>query len=100
MDLTIDQALLQAIEAHKSGRLQDAERLYRSILEVKPKHADANHNLGVLAVGVGKPEAALPLLKAALDGCKMDSHQSLLSVARKFLIYGQLLPRIRSPRPT
>ncbi len=90
MDLTIDQALLQAIEAHKSGQLQDAERLYRSILEVQPKHADANHNLGVLAVGVGKPEAALPLLKVALDahpehGQFWLSYISALIEAKQFI---------------
>ena len=90
MDLTIDQALLQAIEAHKSGQLQDAERLYRSILEVQPKHADANHNLGVLAVGVGKPEAALPFLKVALDASPEHgqfwlSYISALIEAKQFI---------------
>jgi protein O-GlcNAc transferase len=67
MTVTVEQALLQAIEAHRSGRLQDAERLYRAILEVSPQHCDANHNLGVLAVGVGKPAEGLPHLKTALE---------------------------------
>jgi protein O-GlcNAc transferase len=67
MELTIDQALQKAIEVHKSGELQGAERLYRGILQVQPQHPDANHNLGVLAVAVGKPEAALPLFKTALE---------------------------------
>ena len=67
MELTIEQALQQAVAAHKEGRLQDAERLYRAILESQPRHPDANHNLGVLAVSVNKGEAALPLLKAALE---------------------------------
>jgi Flp pilus assembly protein TadD len=67
MNLTVEQALAQAIEAHKAGRLPDAERLYKAILQVLPKHPDANHNLGVLAVGVGKPNEALPYLKVALE---------------------------------
>ena len=67
MELTIEQALQQAVEAHKAGRMQDAERLYRAILQAQPKHPDANHNLGVLAVSVSKPEAALPLFKIALE---------------------------------
>ena len=67
MELTIEQALQHAVEAHKGGRLQDAERLYRAILQEQPKHPYANHNLGVLAVSVNKPEAALPLLKTALE---------------------------------
>ncbi|WP_443635718.1 tetratricopeptide repeat protein [Candidatus Njordibacter sp. Uisw_058] len=67
MELTIEQALHQGISAHKEGKLQDAERLYRAILQTQPAHPDANHNLGVLAVSVNKAEAALPLFKTALD---------------------------------
>ena len=63
MELTVDQALLQAIAAHKEGRLESAERLYREILLAKPTHPDANHNLGLLAVSVGKPAEALPLFR-------------------------------------
>jgi tetratricopeptide (TPR) repeat protein/2-polyprenyl-3-methyl-5-hydroxy-6-metoxy-1,4-benzoquinol methylase len=67
MELTIEQALQQGVAAHKEGKLQDAERLYRAILQSQPAHADANHNLGVLAVSVNKAEAALPLFKTALE---------------------------------
>jgi hypothetical protein len=31
MELTIDQALQQGIAAHKEGKLQEAEKLYRAI---------------------------------------------------------------------
>ena len=67
MELTIEQALQQGIAAHKEGKLQDAERLYRAILQSQPLHQDANHNLGVLAVSVNKVDAALPLFKTALE---------------------------------
>ena len=67
MVLTIEQALLNAVAAHKAGKLQDAESLYRAILQVQSKHPDANHNLGVLAVSLNKSEAALPLFKIALE---------------------------------
>jgi Flp pilus assembly protein TadD len=67
MELTIEQALQQGVAAHKEGKLQEAERLYRAILQSQPKHADANHNLGVMAVSVNKADAALPLFKTALD---------------------------------
>jgi len=65
--LTIEQALQQGVAAHKEGKLQEAERLYRAILQSQPKHADANHNLGVLAVSVNKADTALPLFKTALE---------------------------------
>ena len=67
MKLTIEQALQQGVAAHNSGNLQEAERLYRAILQSQPTHPDANHNLGVLAVSVNKAEAALPLFKTAVE---------------------------------
>ena len=67
MELTVDQALQQGVAAHKEGKVQDAERLYRAILQSQPLHPDANHNLGVLAVSVNKADAALPLFKTALE---------------------------------
>ena len=67
MELTIEQALQQGVTAHKEGKLQDAEKLYRAILQSQPLHPDANHNLGLLAVSVNKADAALPLFKTALE---------------------------------
>ena len=67
MELTTEQVLQKGVAAHREGKLQDAERLYRGILQSQPQHPDANHNLGVLAVSVNKVEAALPLFKTALE---------------------------------
>ena len=67
MELTIDEALQRATTAHKEGKLQDAESLYRTILESQPANADANHNMGLIAIAVNKVEAALPFFKIALD---------------------------------
>ncbi|MDA9989519.1 tetratricopeptide repeat protein [Paracoccaceae bacterium] len=67
MELTLDQALQKGIEAHKAGQIQKADRLYTAILTARPKHPDANHNMGVLAVGVGKVQEALPFFKTALE---------------------------------
>ena len=64
--MTTDQVLQQGVAAHKEGKLQDAERFYRAILQLQPNHPDANHNLGVLAVSVGKPLEAIPLFELAL----------------------------------
>ena len=61
--LTIDQALQQGVAAHREGKLEEAERLYRAVLQSQPEHPDANHNLGVLAVSINKTDAALPLFK-------------------------------------
>ena len=67
MELTLEQALQKGIEAHQSGRVEEADRYYTAILKADPKHADANHNMGVLAVGVGKISEALPFFEIALE---------------------------------
>ena len=67
MELTLDQALQKGVEAHKAGKVQEADRYYTAILKADPKHPDANHNMGVLAVGIDKVETALPFFKAALE---------------------------------
>lgn len=67
MELTVEQVLLRGVSAHKEGKLQDAERYYRAILQSQPNHPDANHNLGVLAVSVGMINDALPLFNKALN---------------------------------
>ena len=67
MKLTLDQALKKGIEAHKAGQVQEADRYYTAILKADPKHSDANHNMGILAVGIGKTEEALQFFKSALE---------------------------------
>ena len=67
MQLTIEQALQQAVAAHREGKLNEAENIYRAILQSQPNHPDANHNLGLIAVSLNQIEAAVPLFKAALD---------------------------------
>jgi len=64
--LTINQALQKGVDAHKAGQVHEAHRLYAAILKVQPKHPDANHNTGLLTVGFGKIELALPFFKTAL----------------------------------
>ena len=67
MELTLDQALQKGVEAHRAGNTQEADRYYTAILKANPKHSNANHNMGVLAVGIGKVEQALPFFEAALE---------------------------------
>lgn len=86
--LTLDDALQQAIAHHQAGRAREAERLYLSILKAQPDHADANHNLGVLAGQAGQLAAGLPYLRKAL--AINPSHQQYLSsYAYALLLNGQ-----------
>lgn len=58
--------LAEAVEHHRAGRLAEAERRYRRILEYEPAHADALHLLGLLAHQVGQHEPARQLVAAAV----------------------------------
>lgn len=78
MELTLDQALKKGVEAHQAGKVQEADRYYTAILKAQPNHPDANHNMGVLAVGLGKVETSIPYFKKALQG-NLDIEQYWLS---------------------
>ena len=97
MELTIEQALQQGVAAHKEGKLEEAERLYRAILQSKPLHPDANHNLGVVAVSVNKADLALPLFKAALEA-NPKVEQFWLSYINALIKEKQ--PALQSSKPT
>ncbi|MBI5439068.1 MAG: tetratricopeptide repeat protein [Nitrosomonadales bacterium] len=60
-----DGVLQQAVAHHQAGRLQEAERLYRSILQANPNQPDTNHNMGLLAMQLGQPASALPYFEKA-----------------------------------
>jgi len=78
----------QAVAFHRSGQLTEAEKLYRTILQVCPNHSDANHNIGVLAVHAGQPAAGLPYFLAALEA-NPASGQYWLSYAEALFRAGQ-----------
>ena len=67
MEISIKQALEKGIQAHSTGRVKEADRFYTAILKAEPGHPDANHNMGILAVAVGKLNEALPFFRKALD---------------------------------
>ena len=65
--MTINQALLKAVEVFKSGDVAAAKRLFNKIIQIEPKHPDANSNMGSLLVASGDLEEALPFIKTALE---------------------------------
>ena len=56
-----------AIKHHQGGRLAEAERLYRQILEWDPGHADALHLSGLIAHHRGNNEVAIGLITKAIN---------------------------------
>lgn len=112
MVLAIDALLRRAVQSHKAGNLQSADALYRQILLVQPQHPDANHNLGLIALGVGKLDEAVCLFKNALQAdlsqgqfwlsyigallkCNQpESARQLLREARQMGLPAQVLDRL------
>ena len=63
---TAAQMLKTAIAHHQSGRLVEAEALYRRILAADARNADALHLLGVIAHQVGRNGLAVDLIGKAI----------------------------------
>jgi protein O-GlcNAc transferase len=60
------EALQQAVEHQKSGRLLEARQIFERILAEDPDHVDALHMMGVLAIQEGRPETAVELITRAI----------------------------------
>ena len=89
MELTLEEALQKAVEAHQAGQTREAERLYSFVLNAQPNHPDANHNMGALAVSVDKRPEALAYFKIALEA-DPSINQYWLSYIDALIKLGQL----------
>ena len=67
MESIVEEALMKGVEMHKAGQFGLAKQLYSSVIRVEPKHADANHNIGVIEIDTGNTPQAIPFLRTALD---------------------------------
>ncbi len=56
----------RALDAHRRGALEDAERLYRDVLALQPDHVSALSNRGAALRDLGRPTDALASYDAAL----------------------------------
>ena len=61
------QPLQEAIRLHNAGRLIEAERLYRHVLEIESTQVDALHRLGFLLHQLGKSDEGLILIRQSLE---------------------------------
>ncbi|MBB6561492.1 putative O-linked N-acetylglucosamine transferase (SPINDLY family) [Acidovorax soli] len=67
VQMLVERSMALAIECHRAGNYPQAEELYRAVLSLDPAHADANHNLGAIAVECGQFLASVPFFQAALE---------------------------------
>jgi tetratricopeptide (TPR) repeat protein len=66
MEMAITEALNHGVSAQRAGRIEEADAYYTAILNKQPYHPDANHNMGILALSIGKVDHALKFLETAL----------------------------------
>lgn len=59
--------LQEAIAHHGAGRLAEAGTLYRRVLAADPHALEALHGLALIAIDLGQPDRALPLLGKCLE---------------------------------
>jgi TPR repeat/Tetratricopeptide repeat len=64
--MDIAKSLDLAVQHHTSGRLAEAEKIYAEILAIDPKHADALHLSGVIALQNGRLIQARDLIQQAI----------------------------------
>jgi protein O-GlcNAc transferase len=75
-----------AVRHHQAGRLNEAERLYRQMLQADPRHADALHFLGVLAHQAGRHDVAVDLIEKAIgENSRVPAFHNNLGNALKAL---------------
>ena len=64
----------RARELHRGGAIDDAKRIYDSILEAEPTNADALHLLGVAGLQTGNTDQAIDLIGRAIEIDETDAH--------------------------
>lgn len=65
--MSYNQLLQKAIELHQQGNLDEAETIYRQLLETAPENAKIMHFLAMIAVAKGAFDTAIDLLYEAIS---------------------------------
>jgi len=63
----VSQAWASGFQHHQAGRLAEAARLYGQVLAADPRHFDARHLLGVVALQEGRLDEAMRHITEAID---------------------------------
>jgi predicted O-linked N-acetylglucosamine transferase (SPINDLY family) len=83
---TLQQQLLEAVDAHRSGDLDQAEALYRRILKVHPRQFDALRVLGMVEYARGRQAVAERRVSEAIAANSADataySNRSIIRLAQ------------------
>ena len=93
----LDEMFRTAIQAHSDGRLEEAEEIYRRILQVDSKQPHALHLLGVIAYQAGQAESAVQLISQAIAllGNIPDFHNNIGEAYRSLGRYDEAITHYR-----
>jgi tetratricopeptide (TPR) repeat protein len=75
--MNIDETFRTALAHHQAGRFQQAEHMYRQVLQVDARHVQSIHLLGVLASQTGRQSLAIQLIS---DAIRLDDANAALRV--------------------
>jgi predicted O-linked N-acetylglucosamine transferase (SPINDLY family)/glycosyltransferase involved in cell wall biosynthesis len=67
LEQKMHEVLKVALAHQQAGHIKQAESLYLAMLNSQPKHAEANHNLGIIEAQLNGALAALPRLELAVQ---------------------------------
>jgi tetratricopeptide (TPR) repeat protein len=73
MAVRVSAQLQQAVALHRAGQLAQARVMYEAILRLQPRHADAWHLLGVIALQSGDARKGLDWIDRAIG---IEPHQA------------------------
>jgi protein O-GlcNAc transferase len=92
---SITETLRDGLAHHRAGRLQQAEHMYRKVLEIHPRHAQAVHLLGLIAFQANKPDVAIQYIQ---DAIKIDRFHSAFwaDLGEIYRSQGKLLDSIKA----
>ena len=65
-DVTVGDAMRMALVFQQRGQLEEAEQVYRRVLQVAPDHPDIMHFYGVLLHQLGRSEEAIATIEQSL----------------------------------
>jgi len=77
--MSLEERRAQAISAHQAGRFDEAERLYRVVLQAQGTDAELHHLLGILMLQTGRPALAL---RAITESLRHDPEQPVAQLNR------------------
>jgi Flp pilus assembly protein TadD len=95
--LAAQQAMQAARALVESGRLKEAEAVYRSIIHANPDRSDAHNNLGYVLERTGRPEAAERSYRTAweLQPENAGANSALGNILRQLGRYDEAEQRLR-----